>query len=164
MADRLLTDHRIIIAVAYFLFKRQSAFFDHKGHIAAFLQDRAVVLHHFRKLFRRGLLVNNGGCDLHILEQLDCHLTLIDVLRLIVHSGLPSPAYHKDHRDPVDLVMQKRSHRIDNVAFAAVLHIHDRHPSGRHMIAGRQCRTVAFIGSDHMMLRIDAVGLHQIIT
>ena len=85
------------------------------------------------------------------------------MLGFVVDPRLAAPADDEDHRNGIDFIVQQRRNRVDDIAFSAVLHVHYRDFAGGEVIAGGQCCTVAFVRRDHVMLRIDPVGVHQVI-
>ena len=86
------------------------------------------------------------------------------MLRLIMDSRLSSPADYKQHRDSINMFIQQRGDRIDDVPLAAVLHINHRNFSCRQMVACGKGRTISFICCNHMMLWVNSIGIHEIIT
>ena len=85
------------------------------------------------------------------------------MLGFVVDPRLTAPADDEDHGDGIDFIVQQGCHGVDDIAFSAVLHVYYRDFAGSQMIAGGQCRAIAFVRRDHMMLRIDPIGVHQVI-
>ena len=139
----------------------QCALAHHKGHIQPLFQQRAEALHGLGQLGIGGFLADHKAGNAHILQQLQGHFALINVLGLIVDAGLAAPADDKDHGNGVNLIVQQRGSGVDDVALAAVLHIHHGHLAGGQMITGSQRGAVALVGGNDMMLRVNAVGVHQ---
>ena len=80
-----------------------------------------------------------------------------------MNAGFASPAYDKYHRNSIDFVIQKRCDRIDDVALTRILHINDRNLACGKMVSCGQCRAVALICGNDMMVRINSVCSHQIV-
>ena len=58
---------------------------------------------------------------LTLFEQFDCPFALKNMLRFVVHTGFPTPANNKETRNPVYLLMEQRSDRVDDISKSAVL-------------------------------------------
>ena len=82
------------------------------------------------------MLANNKSGNLHLFEQFDCPFALKNMLRFVVHTGFPTPANNKETRNPVYLLMEQRSDRVDDISKSAVLQINDRDFSGCQMVPG----------------------------
>ena len=163
MFDDILAHHGVVIAVSDFSVIAESALADDESNTFSRIEDLAEICHHFCQLFSGGILSDDKRSDLHVLEKLDGDFTLIFVLRFIMYARLTSPADDKDRRDRIASVAEKRSYRIDDVSFSAVLHINYRNFAGSEVIACCKRSAVSFVGSDHVMLRIDPVCVHKII-
>lgn len=66
--------------------------------------------------------------DSHVLKQLQRDFALKNVLRLVMDARLAPPADDKQHRDGVNLFMQKGGDGVDDISLAGILHIHHRDP------------------------------------
>ena len=163
MADDFLTDHWIVVVIFHFFLITEGSLPDYERYILTPVQFLAEVLHGSTYFLFRCVLPNDKIVDSHILQQFQGHFTLVDMLRFVVDPRLATPADDEDHRDGIDFIVQQRRNRVDDIAFSAVLHIHYRGFAGGEVISGSQCCAVAFVSRDHMMLRIDPVGVHQVI-
>ena len=81
-----------------------------------------------------------------------------------MNTGFSAPANDKYNGNSIYLIVKKTGNRVDDVTLAAVLHIDYRNFTGCKMIPGCKRRTVALIGSDDMMMRINTISRHQIVT
>ena len=157
----ILTDHDVVILVFYLRRIGQRALADDECDIFAFRQDTVKPLHCLSGLFVSRILADNEAVDPHIIEKLNCHFSLIDMLRLVVDAGFSSPSDDKDYRDGINLVVKERCDRIDDVSFAAVLHINDGDLACCKVISCGKSRAVSFVRGDHMVVRIDPVAVHE---
>ena len=78
--------------------------------------------------------------------------------------GSPLHPTMKIHRNSIYLIIEKRSHRVDDVALAGVLHIDDRDLPRRQMISCCESCTISLISRYNMMPGINTIGIHKIIT
>ena len=76
--------------------------------------------------------------NLHRVKKFAGYLSLLDVLRLIVHSGFPAPADDQQHRHRVYVAVGKGQKRIGRVSDSGILHIHERYAPRRKVKAGRK--------------------------
>gem|GEM_PF-3972514 len=161
--DDFFTDHLVIVLINDLFIVGKSAFSDDESNVFSCCEDLSELIH-LRFYFFISCIFSDGEAgDIHIVEKLYRNLTLVDVLRLIVDTGLASPADDKYGRDRVYLIIQKAGDRVDDVTLTAVLHVHDRHLTCREVITSSQGRAVTFICRDHVVMRIDAVSMHQVI-
>ena len=86
------------------------------------------------------------------------------MLRFIMDTGLASPADNEHDRNGINLIIQQGSHRIDDIALSGILHIDNRNLAGCQMIAGSQRRAVTLVRGDDMVLLVDAIFIHKVIT
>ena len=70
------------------------------------------------------VLAQHAVVDAHRVEQSGGHLALLDVLRLVVHTGTASPSDEQQHGNVVHFAVGERCQRVDDVSLAGVLHIH----------------------------------------
>ena len=99
----------------------------------------------------------------HCFKEREGEPPLYEVLRLIVQIRLAAPADDEDTRDAVDLLMQQREQRVDNVAETAVLQVDERHLARRKVIARRECRRAALVHRDDVRGTVRTVGVHEMI-
>ena len=163
MSDDILADQLIAVGIVDLSVELERALTDNKGYILAFGEDLIKSLHCFVNIILCRILADHKVCDVHIFEELERYLTLIDMLRLVMYAGFASPADNEHGGDSIYLVVQKGCDRIDDIALAAVLHIDDGDLAGSQMVTGCQCGTVAFVGGDYVMSGIDAVFAHEVI-
>ena len=78
-----------------------------------------LLCHGGGELFFGGGFADDKGGDVHVFHQLQGNLALVDMLGLVVHAGLATPADDENHRNSVDFVAEERGHGIDDVALAA---------------------------------------------
>ena len=76
--------------------------------------------------------------NLHRVKKFAGYLSLLDVLRFIMHAGFPAPADDQQHWHRVYVAVGKGQKRIDRVSDSGVLHIHERHAPRRKVKAGRK--------------------------
>ena len=163
VADDLFPDHGIVVAVLHLFLITEGTLPDHERYILTTIQLLAELLHGSTYFLFRCVFSYDKIADSHILQQFQGHFTLVDMLGFVVDPRLTAPADDEDHGDGIDFIVQQGCHGVDDIAFSAVLHVYYRDFAGSQMIAGGQCRTVAFVRRDHMMLRIDPIGVHQVI-
>ena len=72
------------------------------------------------------------------------------VLRLVRDVGRAAPADEEDHRARVHLGVRRGEQRVDRVAEARVLHVHERHLARGHVVAQRHAHRGALVGGDDM--------------
>ena len=161
--NNLFAHHCVVVFILNLRSICESSFADNKGHILTLYQNLFESFHSLSNFIIGGFLTNNESSYVHILQQLNSHFTLVNVLWLIVNTRLSAPAHDEDYWNCIDLIIEKRSDRVDNISFAAVLHIDHGDFTGCQMIPSSQSSAVTLIGSNNMMMRVDAISVHQII-
>ena len=104
---------------------------------------------------RRALLVvrHHLVTDAHVRDEVVHDLALHHVLRLVLVAGLASPADEEQHGDLVHLGVHQTQQRVDRVAQARVLHVHQGKLPGRHVVARRQRHCRALVRCYYVLLR-----------
>ena len=122
------------------------------------------LLFHPRCDLGGGALTRQHHCpNPHRLKERQREPPLYEMLRLVVQIRLAAPTDDKDARDAVDILVQQREERIDDVAESAVLEIDKRRLARCEMIARRECRCAALVHGDNMRGTVRAVRVHQIV-
>ena len=164
MLDNFFPTHRVIILIHHFFIIRKCAFTNNKSHIFSVSKNCLKLLHSRLYLFISRIFINDERFDTHVIQQLNSNFPLINMLRLIVNTRFASPTNYKYNRNRIDLIIQQGCNRIDNITFPRILHIHYRSFTGCKMIPRSKCSTIAFIGSNNMMLLINSILFNQVIT
>mmetsp|Transcript_156 Transcript_156/g.401 ORF Transcript_156/g.401 Transcript_156/m.401 type:complete len:724 (-) Transcript_156:318-2489(-) len=113
---------------------------------------RAALGDHERLLedLARRLVVRRQrvGGHLHRGEHRHRLAALHLVLRLVGDVGRAAPADQEEHRAGVHLGVRRGEQRVDRVAEARVLHVHERHLARGHVVAQRHAHRGALVGGD----------------
>ena len=163
LPDDLLPVHAEAVGISCLSIVFEGAFLYDESDLTAMCQHILPGVHLRFDVLLFGILSDHHGLDAHGVEQRDRDLSLIYVLRLVVDPGLPPPSDDEDAGHGIHVSVQQGCDGIDDVAFAAVLHVHDRDPAGGEVVACSQAHAVALVRPYQMMGGVDPVGVHQII-
>ena len=83
------------------------------------------------------------------------------MLRFVVYPRFPAPPDDENHRDGVDLFVQEGGCRVNDVAFAGILHVDNRHLACGEVVSSGESDTIPFVRGYDMVFGVDSVFSHK---
>ena len=104
------------------------------------------------------ILVQHHAGHVQQLQLGERHLTLLDMLGLVVYARFAAPANHQQAGKAIYLLVHQGGDGVDRVAQAGILHIAQRGTACGQIVTGAQPDGVALVGGNDVMLPAHAKG------